>query len=78
MARRNDPMLGMDPSMEALRRRIAGPDVPSLGGTEEIELPDYEQRRIINARGPHAVVSAFRVSTRVILPRMFGYFARQL
>ena len=75
-ARRNDPMLRADPSMEDVRRRIAGHDVPSLEQPELVDLPQYSDRRKMNARDPHAVVAAFRVCTHVVLPRALGYLAR--
>ena len=70
--RRNDPLVQADP----VRQRIAGHDAPSISSGEflDINLPDYQARRKMNARDPHSVVSGFRVCMYVILPRCLGYF----
>ena len=58
-----------------------GPDMPSLcpaeqrsseGEVAEVDLPDYDTRRLITSRDPLCCVHAFLVMTRVVLPTLHG------
>ena len=58
-----------------------GPQRPSLRPEDmaehaeevaEVDLPDYDTRRLITSRDPLCCVHAFRVMTRVVLPSIYG------
>ena len=38
----------------------------------EVDLPDYDTRRLITSRDPVCCVHAFHVMTRVVLPSIYG------
>ena len=38
----------------------------------EVDLPDYDTRRLITSRDPLCCVHAFHVMTRVVLPTIYG------
>ena len=40
--------------------------------TAEVELPDYDTRRLITSRDPLCCVHAFHVMSRVVLPSIYG------
>ena len=40
---------------------------------EEVDLPDYDTRRLITSRDPLCCVHAFKVMTRVVLPTIHGF-----
>ena len=39
---------------------------------QEVDLPDYDTRRLITSRDPLCCVHAFKVMTRVVLPTIHG------
>ena len=41
--------------------------------TAEVDLPEYDVRRVITSRDPLCCVHAFQVMTRVVLPGIFGF-----
>ena len=66
----------------AAQRQCLGYNYPSLcpeekdsvaGETVIIDLPEYEARRTITARDPLCCVYAFHVTTRVVLPALYGF-----
>ena len=69
--RRNDPAVcfGNPKSLP-----WAGHDKPSLEATEEadIELPDYDLRRLMLARDPLCAVDAFQVTFRVVIATLLS------
>ena len=57
---------------------MSGADAPGLQQTRDdngilIDLPGYDLRKAIQTADPMAVIEAFKVSIRFILPRVFGY-----
>ena len=49
-----------------------GHSVPVSVDSTEIELPEYELRRVFGARDPLAVVDAYSVNVRIRLARLLG------
>ena len=57
---------------------LCGADAPDLHQTRDargilIDLPGYDLRKAIQTADPMAVMEAFKVSIRFVLPRVFGY-----
>ena len=78
--RRNDPAY-FTGSAHVVKPWI-GSSTPSLcpeevldgdGASAEVDLPEYDVRRLITSRDPLCCVHAFLVMTRVVLPSIFGF-----
>ena len=78
--RSSDPAYRNGNAGEYLRPWI-GPQRPSLRPQDlaetaaevaEVDLPDYDTRRLITSRDPLCCVHAFHVMTRVVLPSIYG------
>ena len=53
---------------------LCPPEVMSSGDSmAEVDLPEYDTRRLITSRDPLCCVHAFQVMTRVVLPSIFGF-----
>ena len=77
--RRNDPGLRVgSPEFSP----YAGYDAPSLYGpdnveTAELDLPEYDLRRLMTNRDPLCCLYAFLVNVKVILPTLYGFLATE-
>ena len=70
-----------DPTVESLAKNlhgveisdIIGPDAPSLEKeTAEVDIPEYEARKLLLARDPLCAVDAFSINIRVLLASLLG------
>ena len=75
---KSDPYVTTQNSKGYAFRQWLGENVPSLQQRKNeedviIDLPDYDLRKDISTSDPQAVIEAFKVNIRFILPRIFGY-----
>ncbi|CAK0874374.1 unnamed protein product [Prorocentrum cordatum] len=74
-ARQGDPLLRAgctDDARNAMRKRLASREWPSLSESADAELPDFDLRLCEVANDPLSVVQGFRVAVNVILGRLLG------
>ncbi|CAK0851422.1 unnamed protein product, partial [Prorocentrum cordatum] len=74
-ARQGDPPLRAgctDDARNAMRKRLASREWPSLSESADAELPDFDLRLCEVANDPLSVVQGFRVAVNVILGRLLG------
>ncbi|CAK0873882.1 unnamed protein product [Prorocentrum cordatum] len=73
--RQDDPLLragSTDDERNAMRRKLASREWPSLSECADAELPDFDLRLCEVANDPLSVVQGFRVAVNVILGRLLG------
>eukprot|EP00973_Karenia_brevis_P085559 11869924-Karenia_brevis.AAC.1 len=73
--RGKDPLVGLE--VAPAESKWIGRDAPRLVSTTQgedvnIELPEYDLRRLITARDPLCTVDSFKVLVRVVLARLLG------
>ena len=76
--RRNDPYVTLKESKGHIFQPWIGKEAPSLMQQKDeedviIDLPAYDVRKDVSTSDPHAVMEAFKVSTKFILPRVLGH-----